>query len=77
MRGGGRERNARPVSTAERIRAVIEIERGERTISGQLAINDAPAKGFFGWLELIDLLERATSPSAAPPGARQDSESPR
>ena len=77
MRGGGRERNARPVSTAERIRAVIDIERGESTIRGRLAINDAPARGFFGWLELIDLLERATSPSAAPPGARQDSESPR
>jgi hypothetical protein len=72
MRGGGRGGDARAVGTAERIRAVIEIERAERTISGQLTINDAPARGFFGWLELIDLLERASSPSAAPPCARQD-----
>jgi hypothetical protein len=77
MRGVGREREARAVSTAERIRAVIEIERGERTISGQLAINDAPARAFFGWLELIDLLERATTGSAAAPSARQDLEAPR
>jgi hypothetical protein len=64
------------VGTAERIRAVIEIERAERTISGQVMINGAPARGFFGWLELIDLLERATSPSAAPRGAGEDSEGP-
>jgi hypothetical protein len=61
------------VSSAERIRAVIEIERGERTISGQVAINDTPATGFFGWLELIDLLERA----APSPRVQQDSEAPR
>jgi hypothetical protein len=76
MRGGGWERDARPMNTAERIRAVIEIERGEQTISGQVATDDAPAREFFGWLELIDLLERATWPPT-PSCARDEIEPPR
>lgn len=39
---------------------LIEIEREAGTISGQLAVEGAPARDFFGWLELIDRLERAT-----------------
>lgn len=49
------------MSTPQRVRAQVEIERTERTITGQLAIDGAPATDFFGWLELIDALERATS----------------
>jgi hypothetical protein len=40
---------------------VLEIETAAGTISGQLAIEDAPARSFYGWLELIDRLERATN----------------
>jgi hypothetical protein len=52
------------VSAQQRARAVVEIERDERTISGHVAINDAEPTGFFGWLELIDALERATDTAA-------------
>jgi hypothetical protein len=69
-----REVHPRRVSTVERVRAVIEIERGERTISGQLAIDDAPSTRFFGWLELIDLLERATTRPVDPPSGASDVE---
>jgi len=39
---------------------VLEIERGRHTIRGRVAIDGAPASGFYGWLELIDELERAS-----------------
>jgi hypothetical protein len=47
------------VESAGRIRVVLDIERDERTISGELAVEGTPSKAFFGWLELIDWLERA------------------
>jgi hypothetical protein len=37
----------------------MAIERTAGTISGQLAIGAEEPVGFFGWLELIDRLERA------------------
>jgi hypothetical protein len=41
------------------VQVVVELERTGSTISGQMAVAGAPATGFFGWLELIDHLERA------------------
>ena len=41
---------------------VLEIRRTRPTVSGQLALDGAPASGFHGWLELIDELERAAHP---------------
>ena len=43
----------------EPVRVVLEIRRTRPTVSGQLAVDGAPASGFYGWLELIDELERA------------------
>jgi len=51
------------VSAPEPVRVMLEIERGQRTISGWVAIDGAPASGFYGWLELIDQLERASTRS--------------
>jgi hypothetical protein len=42
---------------------VLDIERDEGTISGELAVEGTPSKAFFGWLELIDWLERAAERS--------------
>jgi hypothetical protein len=39
---------------------VLELEHDERTISGRIVVNDHPGHHFYGWLELIDRLERAT-----------------
>jgi hypothetical protein len=63
------------VSAQQRLRAVVEIERDERTISGHVAINDAEPTGFFGWLELIDTLERAADKAAVE--RRPDDSEPR
>jgi hypothetical protein len=43
------------------VRVVLDIDRAERTISGRLAVDGAPASGFYGWLELIDELGRVAA----------------
>ena len=47
------------MSKPEPVRVVLELEYDERTISGRIAVNDSPCPDFYGWLELIDRLERA------------------
>ena len=47
------------MSKPEPVRVVLELEHDERTISGRIAIDDKPGREFYGWLELIDRLERA------------------
>jgi hypothetical protein len=42
---------------------LIEIRRTGDTIAGQIGVEGAPATDFFGWLELIDRLERAADVS--------------
>jgi hypothetical protein len=53
------------VSLQEPVRVVLEIRRTHRTITGQLAVDGAPASGFYGWLELIDELGRASDPPSS------------
>ena len=45
----------------EPVRVVVEIERTTRTVQGQIAVGDAASRGFYGWLELLDGLDRAAS----------------
>jgi hypothetical protein len=47
---------------------MLELEHDERTISGHIAVNDVPGRDFYGWLELIDQLERATDSELAHKG---------
>lgn len=44
----------------------LEIERGEQTISGLVAVEGAEPSDFYGWLELIGQLERALATVADP-----------
>jgi hypothetical protein len=39
---------------------VLQLEHDERTISGRIAVSDHPERDFYGWLELIRQLQRAT-----------------
>lgn len=50
---------------------MLELEHDERTISGRIVVNDHPGRDFYGWLELIDRLERATD-SELPHGGGSD-----
>jgi hypothetical protein len=38
---------------------LVELRHAGNTVSGQVAVEGASPIGFFGWLELIDRLERA------------------
>ena len=42
----------------------LEIEHGEETISGRIAIEENPATDFYGWLELISAIECAVESGA-------------
>ena len=40
----------------------LEIARSADTVSGRLAVDDGSTTEFYGWLELIGQLDRATNP---------------
>ena len=46
------------------VRVTIDVERSNDTISGRLSTAGAAPAPFYGWLELIDHLERAIAPSS-------------
>lgn len=50
------------------VRVVVEIEASADTISGRMSVGGAPASQFYGWLELIDRLERAAAGRPSPGG---------
>jgi hypothetical protein len=41
------------------VHVVLEMEPTAGTIRGRLSVADAAPVGFYGWLELIDRLDRA------------------
>jgi hypothetical protein len=52
------------VSNPEPVRVVLELERNEQTISGRIGVDNVPTDDFYGWLELIGRLQRATGSCA-------------
>jgi len=54
------------VATSDPVRVIVEIQRADDTVSGQLTVDGHATAGFFGWLELIDLLRRASDASGSP-----------
>ena len=49
------------------VQVVLEMEPAEATISGRISVEGASPTGFFGWLELIDRLDRAARQAADAP----------
>ena len=41
------------------VEVIVQIGHSDGTVSGQVTAPGAPAAEFFGWLELMDRLERA------------------
>lgn len=69
MRVGADLISLRPMSDRLSTRVIVDIERGASTVSGQITLCDGGPNDFFGWLELIDGLERAARRQApADPG---------
>lgn len=46
------------------VRVLVSLEQAAGTIRGAIAVEGAPPSEFFGWLDLIDRLERAADPPA-------------
>jgi hypothetical protein len=63
MRAHGAGRILDAVDAPARVRVVLEIERNGGTIRGLVVVRDEPATCFFGWLELLNALERARTSS--------------
>ena len=76
MRGPQRAREALAVSVQGPVRVVLDITRTTTTISGELAVEGAAASCFYGWLELIDALERVAGPVLEPHQAVNAGERP-
>jgi hypothetical protein len=53
------------MSSGSRMRVIVDIERGATTVNGQITVDGADPSDFFGWLELIDGLERAAGHRSA------------
>ena len=47
------------MTSSEPVRVVLKLVPGEETISGRIAVDDVSEGDFYGWLELIDRLQRA------------------
>jgi hypothetical protein len=56
------------MSTSRGMRVIVDIERTATTVSGQIAVSDGTPVAFFGWLDLIDRLERAAGLPGPGPG---------
>jgi hypothetical protein len=62
------------------VEVVVQIGHSDGTVSGQVTAPGAPGAEFFGWLELMDRLERAVDRQEAinsqsrAPGATQKGE---
>jgi hypothetical protein len=49
------------------VRVLLEIRHTGKTVSGQVAVEGSSPSDFFGWLELIDRLERASEGAGQAP----------
>ena len=47
------------VDSSGHVHLVLDVRSAAGTIAGSVSIADASACGFYGWLELIDLIDRA------------------
>jgi hypothetical protein len=62
------------VTSSEPVRVLLELTNDERTISGRIAVDEIPCGDFYGWLELIDRLQRATGIPGTERGAQDHAE---
>jgi hypothetical protein len=54
------------MSVPSRVHVSLDLELTEGTIGGQMAVDSGPPSEFFGWLELIDRLQRASGGASDP-----------
>jgi hypothetical protein len=47
------------MSPTEPLQVVVDLEQTDETVKGRITVAGAATTEFFGWLELIDRLDRA------------------
>jgi hypothetical protein len=47
------------MSTGEPLQVVVDLEQTDETVKGHITVEGTATTAFFGWLELIDRLDRA------------------
>ncbi len=52
------------VSVQQPVRVLVEVQQTDGTIHGQVAVGGSTSTRFYGWLELIDEIDRATAPQS-------------
>ncbi|MBV9818051.1 MAG: hypothetical protein JOZ07_06835 [Solirubrobacterales bacterium] len=62
------------MTTPGMVRAQLELSPAEDTIRGRLAIEGAQSSDFYGWIELINVLNRAVNALGAQPDRFQEAE---
>lgn len=50
----------------EPLQVVVGLEQTDETVKGHITVAGAPTTEFFGWLELIDRLDRAVERHCGP-----------
>jgi hypothetical protein len=55
------------------VEVIVQIGHSDGTVSGQVTAPGAPGAEFFGWLELMDRLERAVDRQEAVNSQSRDS----
>jgi hypothetical protein len=54
------------MSTSEPLQVVVDLEQTDETVKGHITVAGAATTAFFGWLELIDRLDRAVQHHCGP-----------
>jgi hypothetical protein len=54
------------MSTSKPLQVVVDLEQTDETVKGHITVAGAPTTAFFGWLELIDRLDRAVQNHCGP-----------
>jgi len=54
------------MSPSEPLHVVVDLEQTDDTVKGHITVAGAASTEFFGWLELIDRLDRAVERHCGP-----------
>lgn len=54
------------MSAGEPLHVVVDLEQTDETVKGHITVAGAATTEFFGWLELIDRLDRAVERHCGP-----------
>ena len=54
------------MSPGQPLQVVVDLEQTDETVKGHITVAGAASTEFFGWLELIDRLDRAVERHCGP-----------